>query len=147
MGSDLQSPQTVLKTAALPSTAVHGGPLEFNRAPSDSRIVHLRPPLSVELAVFLAVSRLIHRGLLIPRFRVRLPARAPRRCVSSPPRRSGHAWSRDPQEARPEDGDSMINSELGSRTPTEVASSHSYRRSTRAPRRYAPRRQRSEHVA
>src|SRR6266851_9796606 len=96
------APQTVLKTAALPSRAVHGGPLEFDRAPSDSTIVQLRPPLSVELAVFLAVSRLIHRGLLIPRFRVRLPARAPRRCASSPPRRSGHAWSRDPQEARPE---------------------------------------------
>src|SRR5712691_467951 len=90
------APQTVLKTAGLPSTWVRGSPGKFDRAPSDSRIVHLCPPLSVELAVFLAVSRLIHRGLLIPRFsavrwacflRISAPgvARAPRRrtCTTS----------------------------------------------------------------
>ncbi len=57
-------PPAVLKTAGLPSTAVHGRPLEFDRGPSDSRIVRPRPPVSVELAVFLAVSHRTGWGLL-----------------------------------------------------------------------------------
>lgn len=55
-------PQTVLKTAALPSIGVHGGPLEFDRTLSDSRIVRSCPLVSVELAVFLAVRDRMHRG-------------------------------------------------------------------------------------
>jgi len=50
------APQTVLKNAVLPSTYVHTGPPRIDRAPEDSRIVRLCPPVSVELAVFLAVS-------------------------------------------------------------------------------------------
>jgi hypothetical protein len=50
------APQTVLKTAGLPTTDVHGSTPQLDRAPSDSRIVHLCPPASIKLAVFLAVS-------------------------------------------------------------------------------------------
>src|SRR5712692_5121212 len=49
------APQTVLKTAGLPSIDVHRGPLQFDRTPSDSRTVRLCPAVSVTLAVFLAV--------------------------------------------------------------------------------------------
>jgi hypothetical protein len=44
-----------LKTAGLPSSAVHAGPLQFSPAPSDSTIVRHRLPVSAELAVVLAV--------------------------------------------------------------------------------------------
>ncbi len=91
------APQTVLKTAGLPSTAVQGGPLEFDHAASDSRIVLLRPPVSVELAVLLAVSH--RQETLIRRFRVRLPARAPSCCVSEPGTACRLSFSRRPRES------------------------------------------------
>ena len=52
----LPSPQTVLKTAGLPSTRVRRGPLRFDHPHSHSRIVRHCPPPSVKLAVILAVS-------------------------------------------------------------------------------------------
>jgi len=63
------APQTVLKTAGMSSASVHTGPLQFDRAPSDSGIVRLYPSMSAKLAVFLAVSDPFGGGLLIPRFR------------------------------------------------------------------------------
>jgi hypothetical protein len=58
------APQTVLKTAGQASTSVHRSPLRFDPAPSDSRIVRLCTPVSVKLAVFLAVSDRIGGGTL-----------------------------------------------------------------------------------
>src|SRR3982074_2587010 len=49
-------PPAVLKTAGLPSTGVHRGPLQVRSRPSDSRIVRASPQMSVNLAVILAVS-------------------------------------------------------------------------------------------
>jgi hypothetical protein len=54
-------PQTVLKTAGLPSTYVPRGLLQFDRGPSDSRIVRPCPPAFAELAVILAVGDRIAR--------------------------------------------------------------------------------------
>jgi hypothetical protein len=72
------APQTVLKTAGLPSTDVHRGPLQFDRTPSDTRTVRHCPLVSVKLAVFLAVSDPPgNTGLLVPRPKARVPARAP----------------------------------------------------------------------
>jgi hypothetical protein len=45
------APQTVLKTAGLPSTDVYRGPLEFGRRPLDSKMVRLCPPVFAELAL------------------------------------------------------------------------------------------------
>jgi len=44
-----------MKTADLPSSSAHTGPLQFSPAPSDSTIVRHRLPVSAELAVVLAV--------------------------------------------------------------------------------------------
>ena len=62
-GRPSSAPQTVLKTAGLPSARVRGGLLRFDCVHSDSRIVRLPPPVSVELAVFLAVSHRTDSGL------------------------------------------------------------------------------------
>ncbi len=73
------APQTVLKTAGLESAAIHHRLHKFSLRRSLSVIVRHRPPQSADLAVFLAVSRPppLRQGLLITRFRVRLPAREP----------------------------------------------------------------------
>jgi len=44
-----------MKTADLRSADVHIDPLQFDCAPSDSRIVRHRPLVSVKLAVFLGL--------------------------------------------------------------------------------------------
>ena len=51
----MDAPQTVLKTAGLPSAYVRQGPLKFRRRRSDSRSVRVCMPTVVELAVVLAV--------------------------------------------------------------------------------------------
>ena len=54
-----QAPQTVLKTAGLPSRQVRSGPPEFGSAPSDFRIVRLCVSACTESAVVLAVIDLL----------------------------------------------------------------------------------------
>ncbi len=69
---------TVLKTAGLASTTVHQHSPELEIELLHSMIVSPSPPSSVKLAVTLAVNGQRQTwGLLIPRFRVRLTARAP----------------------------------------------------------------------
>src|SRR5712692_7315673 len=50
-----QRPQTVLKTAGRSSVGVQTGPLRIDPARPDSRMIRRCPPVSVTLAVFLAV--------------------------------------------------------------------------------------------
>ena len=54
----MDAPQTVLKTASLASTHVQRRQLRLDRSLAHSIAVHLRPQLSVILAVILAVKRL-----------------------------------------------------------------------------------------
>jgi hypothetical protein len=50
------APQTVLKTAGLRSVTVRAHPRPFGRKVRQSALVHFGPPLSVSLAVYLAVA-------------------------------------------------------------------------------------------
>jgi hypothetical protein len=57
--TSVDPPQTVLKTAGLPSAKVHHDPPEFGPDDRDSASVHKRPSASADLAVILAV---VHRS-------------------------------------------------------------------------------------
>jgi len=62
-GLDSRSPQTVLKTAGLASTAVHQPPPEFGYYLADSKVVRPLPHLYSKLAVILAGSLAVNRSL------------------------------------------------------------------------------------
>ena len=49
------APQTVLKTAGVPSTSVHVGPRPFELGPCECRIIRTCSRQSITLAAFLAV--------------------------------------------------------------------------------------------
>jgi len=60
------APQTVLKTAGLPSARLRQGPHKFGHQRQHSMLVRIRPQSSAGLAVFLAVSEADREATLEP---------------------------------------------------------------------------------